>query len=455
MFRHLVFTICVALGLAGTPLHAQQFLGKTLPEWTTQLKTSPDAKQRRSAAFALGKMGSRAAPALPALKSAFAKEKDARVRDAVLFSMGEISRDNDGVAKDAELEPFFINAARDPDAFVRRSAIYALGCLARKSNATRTALDNALNDGEAVVRQNAAWAMGRVGLDALPLLKKALGDRDSLVKRDAASALLKMDDADKVHELLKELLPLCRDTNSEVRRAALNVLVQIVDRKDKEAIPPLRVAMEDRDIENRRNAALALSNIGGEETKVALPVLLEAIKNGDDDVRQQSVLAIRNIGPAAASVVGEMVRLVREDKAPKMRAYAALALGGIGAGAESAVPLLVSKVQDKAEDREVRKECAMALAKIGQVPAATAVIPELLTVLGNPEQDGRVRERVMWALRVHGENLRTINLAKETFTQILKETRNEQNRMLRLRLRLHARHDLARKCPAGNAGRAF
>ena len=34
-------------------------------------------------------------------------------------------------------------------------------------------------------------------------------------------------------ELLKELLPLCRDTNSEVRRAALNVLVLIEHRTRK------------------------------------------------------------------------------------------------------------------------------------------------------------------------------------------------------------------------------
>ncbi len=431
MIRHLVLSCCVAFGLAVSSLHAQQFLGKTLNEWTTQLKTSNDAKQRRNAAFALGKMGNRALAALPALKSAYSKERDAKVRDAIIYGMGEICREAVGAAGDAELEPLFINAAKDADTYVRRSALFALGCLAKKSPATLAALRSALNDREAVVKQNAAWAMGQYGLDALPLLKEALGDADSFVKRDAASALLQMNDADKVHDLLKELLPLCRDTNSEVRRAALNVLVRIVDTKDKEAIPPLRVAMEDRDIENRRNAALALSNIGGEETKIALPVLLEAIKNGDEEVRRQSALAIRNIGPAAASAVGEVTRLLRDDKEAKMREYAALALGGIGPASETAVPVLVRKIQDATEEREVRIECAMALARIGQVPAATAAAPDLLAVLGNPQHDGRVRERVMWSLRVHGEALRNMAGTKDTFARVLKEPLNNQNRMLR------------------------
>ena len=49
----------------------------------------------------------------------------------------------------------------------------------------------------------------------------------------------------------------------------------------------------------------------------------------------------------------------------------------------------------------------MAMARIGQVPAATTAAPDLLAVLGNPQQDGRVRERVMWSLRIHGEKLPT------------------------------------------------
>jgi HEAT repeat protein len=430
----------VVLGLTLPGLFGQQFLGKTANEWSAQLRMSLDAKQRRNAAFALGKMGSRAVAALPDLKNAYGKEKDAKVRDALLFAMGEIARDSTGAGEDSELEPLFIRALDDDDAYVRRSAAFALGCLGKKSNQTRQALLRASNDNKAIVRQNAAWAMVQFGVEAPPLLKKALGDPDSLVKRDAATALLYLGSQDEeinakvheqVHALLKDLLPLCRDTNSEVRRAALNVLVRIVDGNDKEAIAPLRVAMEDRDIENRRNAALALSNIGGEETKIALPVLLEAIKNGDEELRRQSVLAIRNIGPAAAPAVKELTRLLRDDADPKLRRNAALALGGIGAAAAPASPVLLKRLQDQAEDRETRVECAMALARMGNVDGSTAIVPDLLALIGNPKHDGRIRERVMWALRVHGESLSKMNNTKETFTRILGEPVGLDNRMLR------------------------
>src|SRR5437762_241559 len=96
------------LALCLTPnLRAQVFLGKTLNDWSKQLTTSDDAKLRRSAAFALGKMGSRAVGALPAMKALYAGEKDAKVREAILFAMGEISRDNLSIKVDADLEGIF------------------------------------------------------------------------------------------------------------------------------------------------------------------------------------------------------------------------------------------------------------------------------------------------------------------------------------------------------------
>jgi HEAT repeat protein len=432
MSRHLLSASIIALCCAVPSLDAQdKFLAKNAGEWVTQLKTSIDAKQRRHAAFALGKLGNRAFSSLGEMKIAFGKEKDVKVREALVYAMGEICRETIGTGNDVDLERIFISAASNSDAYVRRSGVFALGCLGNKSRESLQALETALGDQEAIVRQNAAWALGQFGEGALPMLKKALHDPDALVKRDAAGALLQMKDPDKVHELLKDLLPLCRDTNSETRRAALNVLVRIVEPKDKEAIPPLRVALEDRDLENKRNAALALTNIGGEETAIALPVLLEAIKNGDADLRKQAVLAIRGIGPSAAPVVPEMMRLLRDDKDAEIRGYAALALGGIGKAAEPAIPLLVKKIQDAGETTETRIQCAMAMARIGNGAAAVAAVPDLLGVVGNPVHDAKVRERVIWALRVHGSELRNMNGVKETFTKVVVEARNDQNRMLR------------------------
>ncbi|HZZ78068.1 MAG TPA: HEAT repeat domain-containing protein [Gemmataceae bacterium] len=431
MVRHIVtaFTVFV---ISGTALYAQdRFLGKNATEWVAQLKSNNDPKQRRNAAFALGKLGNRSLDSLPAMKFAFTQEKDPKVRETLVYAMGEICRDSVGTTNDTDLERIFISATSNQDPHVRRSGAYALGCLANKSRESIQALETLAGDQHAFVRQNAAWALGQFGEAALPTLKKSLRDSNALVKRDAANALLQMKDADKVHELLPELLPLCRDANSETRRAALNVLVRVVDPKDREAIPPLRAALDDRDVENKRNAALALSNIGGDETAAAMPVLLEAIKNGDADLRRQAVAAFRNIGPAAAQVVPKLIDLLRDDKDNELRGYAAFALGGIGKASEPAVPLLVQKIQDTKEAGEIRIQCAMAMARIGPVPAAAKAVPGLLEVLGDPTHDIRVRERVMWALRVHAEDLRNMNGTKDTFTRILGEPLNDGNRMLR------------------------
>jgi HEAT repeat protein len=432
MSRYLLIASVIALCCAVPSLQAQdKFLAKNAGEWVSQLKTNLDAKQRRHAAFALGKLGSRAVPSLPEMKLAFAKEKDAKVREALVYAMGEICRDSVGTNGDVDLERIFISAANNQDTYVRRSGVFALGCLGNKSRESLQALETALGDSEAIVRQNAAWALGQFGEAALPMLKKALHDPDTLVKRDAAGALLQMKDADKVHELLKDILPLCRDKNSETCRAALNVLVRIVEPKDREAIEPLCVPLKGRDLENKRNAALALSNIGGEETAIALPVLLEAFKNGDADLRKQAVLAIRGIGPSAARVVPDLIAVLRDDKDAEIRGYAALALGGIGKASEPAIPLLVKKIQDAGETTDTRIQCAMAMARIGNGAAAVAVVPDLIGVVGNPLHDAKVRERVIWALRVHGAELRNMNGVKEAFTRVVMEARTEQNRMLR------------------------
>lgn len=433
MIRHLLLCFCVTIGLSMPILQAQEkFLGKNADAWVVELKANADAKARRSAAFALGKLGRNASAAMPALKAAFGQEQEAMVREAILSALGEICLADAAARKDQGLEKLFLSALRETDPRLRRSGVFALGCLASKSDETRLALERALaHDKDAGVRQNAASALIQFGDEALPALARGLRDTDAHVQRGAARALLQCSDGDKVRKLLKDLLALCTHENAEVRRAGLNVLVRIVDANDRDAIPMLRAVLDDKDIENRRNAALALSNIGGEDAAVALPVLLDAAKNGGADLRPQAVLAIRNIGPAAAAAVPDLILFLQTDKDVKVREYAAIALGGVANKAEKAVPILGKKIQDASEASDVRVECAMALARIGKVPVARDVAPTLLDVLRNPKQEIKVRERSVWALRIHGVDLRNIDGTKAAFTQVLKEPLTKHNKMLR------------------------
>jgi HEAT repeat protein len=412
------------LGLAASA-SAQVFLGKNTQGWLQELDRS-EVPVRRNAAYALGKLGGQAAPAVPALLGRL-RDESPKVREAAAYALGEIGQH--GIS-DPGLVVALAGALKDEDYLVRRSAAYGLGSLGRNAAPAVGALVDALNDSKGEVKQNAAWALGKIGEAGVPGIRKALGDADSLVKRDAAAALAPLDP--KVSRpALGELLPLCRDPNTETRKAAVIVLVKIVAPEDTAALAPLRPLLDaGEDPEVRANAALALSNIGGKDAAAAVPALLDALRRGDAELRRQAAAAIRNIGPDAKDAVPDLIKALA-DPDGETRANAALALGGIGPGAEAAVGALVGVIASAQEKSPTRIEAAVALSRIGPAPAAEEAVPVLLKVLEDPAQDARVRERIVWSLRVHKGHLRTLPGIYPTFAKILTEARTEDNRMLR------------------------
>src|SRR5205823_13300441 len=100
-----------------------KFLKKTPDDWAGQLR-SADPGARRSAAFALGKMGTRAAKALPELKARLREEKDPKVKEALACALGEVASNSLQASADVELERLPVNAGQDVSTLVRRSAVY-------------------------------------------------------------------------------------------------------------------------------------------------------------------------------------------------------------------------------------------------------------------------------------------------------------------------------------------
>lgn len=83
-----------------------------------------------------------------------------------------------------------------------------------------------LGDPDANVRQEAARALGYIGLEAVPALLKALGDPDANVRPEAASALGEIGPVAK--QAIPELERLAEeDPNRAVRRSALEALGKI------------------------------------------------------------------------------------------------------------------------------------------------------------------------------------------------------------------------------------
>jgi HEAT repeat protein len=414
--------------VATAPLSAQTFLKKDAAAWLKELGAAEEAT-RRHAAFALGKLGNTTTAVVPGLRQAVLKDTSPKVREAAAFALGELARESIKAAGDPQLVTTLSAALKDEHWQVRRSAAYALGCLEKESEPAQAALEGLLRDAYPEVRQNAAWALGKINLSAIPKLQAALRDTDALVKRDAALSLGQFE-PEPVRVALNDLLGLCKDPSGEVRRAVVGVLIRIVGPEDAQASAPLRALLADGDEEVRRNAALALSNIGGKDAAAATPVLVDALHRGDLELRRQAAAALRNLGPEAARAVPDLVQVLR-DPDVELRANAAVALGGIGPAAEKAVPALVELTANAKEKIAPRIEAAVALSRIGPVPAAIEAAPRLLQVMSDASHDANVRWRIVWALRVHNVNLRKMAGVAPAFAKVLAEPKTEANRMLR------------------------
>jgi HEAT repeat protein len=420
----------------------QAYLGKSPAEWQRQL-TTKDPRARRDAAFALGKLGRDADDAVGDLLKLLQGDSDKGAREAAAYSLGQICRR--GRTAPEVLAALCKIVSSDGDGTLKRSCAVALGYCASDSGLVREALGKALEDKQFPgVRQNAAWALGEICLrsEALPLkeLRKGLQDEDKLAKRDAALALGKIlspqighDEASERQRLaqvreqadkaVRDLLACATHDYLELRKAALGALANLPLEEHKAAAVPVLAAAcnnDTEDLEVRVNAALCLANIGGEEALPAVPVLRSALKNGDIELKRLVALTLRQLGPTAKPALDDLCRAMTHPDL-ELRMNAAYGLGGLKFEGHDAVPDLVKVVCNSKEDYRVRVAAAMSLQTIGGCEQATKAMPDLVRVLDDPKQPPKVRERVLWALRVHKQSLKD----NEPFIAALKKILTE------------------------------
>jgi hypothetical protein len=108
---------------------------------------------------------------------------------------------------------------------------------------------------------------------------------------------------------------------------------------------------------------------------------------------------------------------------------AALALGKIGKAAEDAVPALVNILTDKQQSLEFRVEAAEALTNMGAIPAIRERIPQMLTVLGNPNEPGDLRIRTAWLFNefLVAKQADAVKSGYDTFAKVCAEPSNKDN----------------------------
>jgi HEAT repeat protein len=390
LLRTLLPTVAL-LSAVVIPARGDSFLGKGVAAWQKELTDAKPAV-RRAAAFALGKCGD--SGAVPNLVRALG-DADAGVREAAAYAIGEIAAER----KDPALwnwsgKVLRKMVAEETDAKARRSAACAVGQFGPDAAEARDELVKAITAGEAGVRQNVAWSLGRLkdkaGESGVLALAKALGDEDAAVRRDAAAALGEIGRPAANPAVRTLIACVAHETASEVRPVAVASLVALAGPEDKELAADLRGLLGVKDREVRRGVALALAKVGGDEAKAAVPVLVEALHDDDAAVRELAASALAHAGEAAGDAVPDLGKAL-SDRSEGVRRNAALALSRVGPRAGEAVrPLL--RALDPEQPDKVRDYAAEALSRSEE--AVNKALPELLAVLRN-DRNPRVRQHIV------------------------------------------------------------
>jgi HEAT repeat protein len=223
-----------------------------------------------------------------------------------------------------------------------------------------------------IIAARSLGAAGAAAKPVLPLLVKALDDRDGNVRIEVAGALLQLGhEADRAAALLLAAL---KDRDRAVRDRAVQALRYSPKPPATAAVPRLRQALADEDAAVRGAAAWALAGIGP-GAKDAMPDLRKALDDANGQARVGAAYALCRAGDAKAGL-SVLIAALQERDAPALH-DACLALAQLGAPAQPAVPALLALVKAKTEP--ACGDACYALHGIG--PAARAALPALLAEL--------------------------------------------------------------------------
>jgi HEAT repeat protein len=338
-----------------------------LVKGATERLRSPDATVRSDAALTLGKLE---APEVPAPLVAEAIHALSRILD-------------------------------DPDEYVRKSAVHALGRLRSRDPRALEGIRFALGDrSEQVVQEAVAQVQQAVDAGAVDGLIRVLGRRERTLQTAASQALVRIG-APAVRPLLETF----KDRNLR-RRVHNQVLRIIVDIKGR-AVEPLLAALEDENQHVRAYAVALLGKLGDERAVEPLvrlfltdPRLQETVVNtlprleergvleapsADRDVQlpKEVAAAFRKLAATPEGV--EALRAAVAGGNPKVRKFALRALFEVEG--PRAKETLLNLLRD--EDAEVQRLAIRLLGKLHD----KSVIEPLLGLLkgGNPQL-----EEVVW-----------------------------------------------------------
>ncbi len=327
---------------------------------------SPDATARSDAALALGKLE---APEVPAPVVAEAIDALSRILD-------------------------------DPDEYVRKSAVHALGRLRVRDVRALEGIRFALGDrSEQVVQEAVAQAQQAGDAGAVDGLIRVLGRRERGLQTAASQALVRIG-----APAVRPLLDIFKDRTQ--RRRVHNQVIRIILDIKSRAVEPLLQALQDESFHVRAYAVDLLGKLGDERVVEPLvrlfltePRLQEAVVNtlprleergvleapsGDRDVHLPRELATAFRKLAADPGALDVLRAAVEGGSSKVRKFALRALFEVeGAKAKDTVLKLLED-----EDVEVQR---LAIRLLGKLHDKSVIEPLLRVVkTGRPQLEEAV-----------------------------------------------------------------
>lgn len=267
----------------------------------------------------------------------------------------------------AELEKHTVSAPIDIS--IRVNAIMALGNIfssfddpqPKHVERALKVLNRFLNDGQAVVRTQAALALGKLGpmaAGAIPGLKNTLKDRGTWETRQAAAMALGsvgQDPTGKKGPSTDAIIALGAALGTEPTSAVRLAIVQSLNRLGRGAAPshqkqlvqyldPVSTTKEPEPAV-RIWAHMAVMDLGNEISEKRLASIAKLLDANDPLVRVQAARALGSCGPKAKSAVRPLTDALK-DKQTDVVLTSLWALGQMEGAAMSAVPAIKSIVAD-------------------------------------------------------------------------------------------------------------
>ncbi len=387
--KHLTLA-CVLLMLSA--LHAQP---EALPDGLKALQ-HPDPDVRYRAIELLQRLGKVGKFAIPQLREAL-DDKNAFIRLKAAEALWEIERPKAitllpivqeamrhrtplvrvraarvlGMMKEdaADGVPWLIKGLRDDDLEVKMECIQVLGDLGpTAADAAPSLMNLSKEDDFFLVEPLVGAALGNLGVDAIPILRRGLKDTPAK-KRLALFALGSMGPADK--NTIAGIVAILGEKDAVLRGQAALALAKIGGSAQAAVTPLRKVLAEDDDPKVKLFAAHALWVV--EKSQSAMYALTVALENPHLELRLQACRFLRQSLPKNQTVVVAMAKRLK-DAETSVKLSALETLGAYGAFAKNAQAEIKPLLSDP--DAGLRLSAALSWWQITQETKETLAVFE-------------------------------------------------------------------------------